>query len=95
VNHARRDLCGGCSAMGIPTAITRLVRSILYRKPALDFAASGFFQLVLCSESVPLQFAILRLRFGLANSNQMRNQTEIEIINGGTPARTVSGEAPC
>src|SRR6266481_3530854 len=21
VNHARRDLCGGCSAMGIPTAI--------------------------------------------------------------------------
>jgi hypothetical protein len=20
VNHARRDLCGGCSAMGIPTA---------------------------------------------------------------------------
>jgi len=21
VNHARRDLCGGCSVMGIPTAI--------------------------------------------------------------------------
>jgi hypothetical protein len=21
VNHARRDLCGGCPAMGIPTAI--------------------------------------------------------------------------
>jgi hypothetical protein len=23
VNHARWDLCGGCSAMGIPTAIER------------------------------------------------------------------------
>jgi hypothetical protein len=25
VNHARRDLCGGCSAMGIPTAIDLVV----------------------------------------------------------------------
>ena len=24
VNHARRDLCGGCSAMSIPTAIAHL-----------------------------------------------------------------------
>jgi len=24
VNHARRDLCGGCSAMSIPTAIAQL-----------------------------------------------------------------------
>jgi len=29
VNHARRDLCGGCSAMGIPTAIGQNFRGEL------------------------------------------------------------------
>jgi hypothetical protein len=40
VNHARRDLCGGCSAMGIPTAIglPRIIR-LKENAPELDYSS--------------------------------------------------------
>jgi Domain of unknown function (DUF4158) len=48
VNHARWDLCGGCSAMGIPTAIgtvfpylgVRGITSVMFSRDQLKRAAS-------------------------------------------------------
>ncbi len=42
MNHARRDLCGGCSAMGIPTAIG-LPRIIQRKENAPEFDYSSFY----------------------------------------------------
>src|SRR5260221_12119438 len=42
VNHARRDLCGGCSAMGIPTAIG-VPRIIQRKENASEFDYSSFY----------------------------------------------------